>query len=54
MRTKIYNKGGQVMEWLNYAGLYASIIFNIIFKITEFIACVLFIKVCITYLNKNK
>ena len=29
-------------------------IFNIIFEITKFIALLLFIKVCITYLNKNK
>ncbi|GEM_PF-2254765 len=42
------------MEWLNMTTLYLSIIFNVVFKITEFIACVLFIKVCITYLNKNK
>lgn len=41
------------MNW-NIAGLYVSIIFNIVFEITKFIACVLFIKACITYLNKNK
>lgn len=31
-----------------------SMIFNIVFEITKFIAYILFIKVCITYLNKNK
>jgi uncharacterized membrane protein len=29
-------------------------IINLVFEITKFIACVLFIKVCITYLKKNK
>jgi hypothetical protein len=33
------------------AGL--SIIFKIVFEITRFIAYVIFIKVCITYLNKE-
>lgn len=39
---------------MNMAGAGVLIIFNIVFEITKFIACVLFIKVCITYLNKNK
>lgn len=39
------------MAW-GLAGV--SIIFNIVFQITKFIAYVLFIKVCLTYLNKNK
>jgi hypothetical protein len=30
------------------------IIFNIVFEIIKFIAYILFIKVCLTYLNKNK
>ena len=51
MRTKIYNKGVTSMNW-NIA--IVSIVFNIAFAIAKFIACVLFIKVCITYLNKNK
>lgn len=31
-----------------------SFIFNTVFQITKFIAFILFIKVCIIYLNKNK
>jgi len=43
----------RVMDW-NIAGLlYVPIIFNVVFEITKFIAVLLFIKVCITYLNKN-
>ena len=30
------------------------IIFNIVFEIIKFIAYILFRKVCLTYLNKNK
>lgn len=39
------------MTW-GIAGV--AIIFNIVSEITKFIAYVLFIKVCIIYLNKNK
>lgn len=39
------------MTW-GLAGV--SIIFSIVFEITKFIAYIFFIKVCVTYLNKNK
>ena len=46
---EIYNKG---VIHMYMAGVFH--IFNIVFQITKFIAYLLFIKVCITYLNKNK
>ena len=42
------------MDWIIASGMYVSVIFNIVFEIIKFIAVILFIKVCITYLNKNK
>lgn len=42
------------MDWIIAAGMYVSIIFNVVFEITKFIAVLLFIKACITYLKKNK
>ena len=44
----------RVMDWYNAGLMYVSIIFNIVFEITKFIAVLLFIKVCINYLNKNE
>ncbi len=42
------------MDWIITAGTYVSIIFNVVYEIAKFIAVLLFIKVCITYLKKNE